>query len=125
MPKSTSRKTTKKVSAERLKEVIEMLAMGCYYSEITYNLSLKWGTSIRNVERYLTKAYSTMSLEFSKEEKEQVLAKYNLLYRKSLEIKDYRSAKHALDSIARIGGLFKDKLDVSITEYKAKFGRKE
>lgn len=102
---------TKEIKAQRIKQVIDMLSSGKYRWEIVNDLSKQWGCSERNVEKYMTASYKLLSVHYDKDVLENILSKYDMLYKKAIGQGDNKLAVRILDSISRINGL--NKLDVT------------
>lgn len=79
--------------ADRVGEVLDLIASGDRPEVICQKLSGKWKASERTVRRYLTRAYSALAEAGkvkAKEELGRTLIRFDYLYRKAIETADYR-----------------------------------
>lgn len=106
-------KSTQVVKEQRTKQVMALLVVGKYRWEIVQDLSKEWECSEANVDQYISDAKKMMSDHFSQETVDDILSKYNYLYSDALRTGDKKLAKSILDSISKIGGHYKDKLDIT------------
>ncbi len=106
-------KSTQVVKEQRIKQVMALLVVGKYRWEIVQDLSKEWECSEANVDQYIADAKELMSDHFSKETINDILSKYNYLYNDALRVGDKRQAKNVLDSIAKVAGYYKDKVELS------------
>lgn len=104
---------TKQIKAERIDRIITMLQSGMYSWEIIGILSTEWNCSERNVYKYMTACYKLLSVHYSKEVVDNILAKYDFLYRRSIANKDDKLAVKILDSISIVKGLRVNKTDIT------------
>jgi len=102
---------TKAVKAQRIDKIIELLQSGKYRWEIVNELTNEWNCTERNVEKYMTAAYKLLKINYDKDILENILTKYDSLYKKAIGQGDNKLAVRILDSISRINGL--NKIDIT------------
>jgi hypothetical protein len=97
---------------ERVFIVTEMLLSGLKRREIIQNIAendkLKWNVSERQIDNYIENAnvHILALLEDDKQVlKKKVFAKYDFIYKKLLNVKDYKGALIALEKIANLTGI--------------------
>lgn len=106
-------RATTEIKAKRIQEIIDMLTMGQYKWEIVTKLTKEWQCSERNVEKYMTAAYKLLAVHYDKNVLENILAKYDLLYKRALGRGNDQLAVRILDSISKVKGLYQQKLDIT------------
>ena len=104
---------TKAIKAQRINQVVTMLQQGMYRWEIVNQLSKEWQCSERNVERYMEASYKLLSIHYDKDVLENILSKYDMLYKRSINSGDNKLAVRILDSIAIVKGLKVNKSDIT------------
>ena len=98
---------------ERIKEVLALLVLGKYRTEINDILQTKWGVGSDAMDKYVMDARALMKSHFSEQEIADIFAKYNYLYQDALLSGDKKLAVKILDSISKLGGFSKEKIDVT------------
>lgn len=104
---------TKQIKALRIQMVINLLQAGKYNFEIVNELSIQWGCGDRNVYRYITAAFKLIHDNYDTNAIENLLTKYDMLYQRALKMKDVKAATKILDSVAKLKGLYTEKVEVS------------
>ena len=97
---------------KRLLIVSEMLLSGLRRREIIENINsndlLKWDVSDAMIDVYISDAKVLISESYEKDKAkltQSVLTRYEYLYRKQLNVKDYKGAILALDKIVALTGI--------------------
>ena len=75
---------TKAVKAQRIDKIIELLQSGKYRWEIVNELTNEWNCTERNVEKYMTAAYKLLKINYDKDILENILTKYDSIYKKAI-----------------------------------------
>lgn len=104
---------TKEIKAKRIQQIIDMLSSGKYKWEIVNELTNEWNCSERNVGKYLSAAYTLLSVHYDKNVLETILSKYDLLYKRAIGRGDDKLATRILDSISKVKGLYITKTDIT------------
>jgi hypothetical protein len=97
----------------RLREVMVMLVAGKYRWEIIRDLGQKWDVSEHTIDGYIKDSKKLMVEHYSDETIEDIMSKYNYLYQCALKTGDMRLAVKILDSISKVGGYYKEKVDIT------------
>lgn len=108
MRKDNLNTTNKLIKAKRIEQLMDLLTQGKHKWEITNQLTKEWDCSSRNVERYLTICYKLIAESYDKNTMDNIVAKYDFLYKRALERGDDRLALRVLDSISRVKGLYSE-----------------
>jgi hypothetical protein len=96
----------------RINQVLELLQKGKYSWEIVNQLSAEWQCNARNVQKYISEAYTLIEKHYDRTTVlENILTKYDFLYQKAIRRGDDKLAIKVLDSVCRITGL--NKVDVT------------
>ena len=97
-----SKSSSKTIKENRIKECIAEIGSGKFRWEMIIDLSTKWRCSGRTVDRYLAIVYKMYREEAAKEQIEDILMKYDILYRQALRDGNKMLAKQILDSKGRL-----------------------
>ncbi len=96
----------------RISIVVDMLLSGLRRREILQNIStneaLKWDVSDRQIDDYIRQANEEISKIAEKDKDKtyrKVKSRLEFLYRKSIEVKDYKTALVVNDKEAELDGL--------------------
>lgn len=133
-----SEKSDKKQLEERILEVSRMMLSGIKNKNICQNMSVKWNLSTRQINRYISGAYSMWHKEYQKRlkaglnyhmairmqlyeeaykgkvEKETKLEKGKFVTIERLTSQDFRLCLEIAKDIAKLEGLYVEKHDVNL-----------
>lgn len=90
-----------KVKYDRIQRIQAMLASGLMTYEIVEKLISEWNCSRSAVYKYMVVAHEAIKTHFDKQDLNELLVKYNLLYMRALSEGDNKLAKSILDSVGR------------------------
>lgn len=105
-------KATKAETEERTSIVLDMLLSGLKRREILKNIenneNLKWGIRKSQVDQYIAKANAIIA-EYSNTKRDEIFAKgmarYDFLYMRLVNIKDYKNAAVVVDKQIDLAGI--------------------
>jgi hypothetical protein len=119
MPDANKNKANKAIVMQRARTVADWMTDGYFTRDIVEQGLVKWGVSERQVHDYIKEAFKIYREQTSKEIKDRIafhVAARRKLYNrlKGKENADgARTALTILDSIAKIEGVFVEKIDVT------------
>ncbi|MDR3551198.1 MAG: hypothetical protein P4L31_07330 [Candidatus Babeliales bacterium] len=105
-------KSTDAEFENRVSIVMDMLLSGLKRREILQNIAknelLKWNVSDRQIDAYMKAANEEIFKPIEKDReklKAQALSRYNYLFKKTMAVKDYKTAIIANDKICQLTGI--------------------
>lgn len=105
-------KSSQAVFQERIAIVMEMLLSGLNRRDIIQNVSkndnLKWNVVPRQIDNYIAAANKEILSQYDKEKENlinKVFSRYEFLYKKHLNVKDYKGATIVLKEMAAFTGI--------------------
>lgn len=110
-------KSSNAVYEERVSIVMDMLLSGLKRREIIQNIikNTTWNVCDAQVDKYLKDATDEIlkPLEKDREKlKSKAIARYDYLFKKTMAVKDYKTAIIANDKICEISGIKEIKVDI-------------
>lgn len=97
---------------ERVFIITEMLLAGLKRRQIIQNVSenekLKWKVTERQIDNYIKAANLEISSIFEADKdvlKRKIFAKYDFLYQKLINVKDYKNAAAVLEKVSTLTGV--------------------
>lgn len=109
-------KSSKLTINQRVAEVSEMLINGVNRASIVHYSSDNWDISERQVDKYISKARELIQSDIIKNlefDYAKSIKRYESLYQKAIEIKDYRLALTVNKEITQLQGLSKMQIEHS------------
>lgn len=110
-------RANKIMKEKRLRQVMNMIGEGKYAIEIVSTLSKEWLCNTRAVYAYITAVKQILSNEINRQDIDDLMAKFDYLYQKSMEAKDLKLAVTILNNKAKyqIGEKQRIEGDINIT----------
>jgi Holliday junction resolvase RusA-like endonuclease len=114
-------KSSKVIYEKRVSIIVEMLLSGLKRFEIMQNIAThselkQWKVCERQIDNYIKAASDIIQGGISENQKvmfEQTTSRYDFLYKKLINVKDYKSAVLVVEKKANLHGLLKTKLEIS------------
>jgi hypothetical protein len=114
-------KSSKVIFEQRVSIIAEMLLSGLRRFEIMQNIATHevfktWKVSERQIDNYISSATKIIQGGISENQKvifEQSSSRYDFLYKKLINVKDYKNAVLVVEKKANLHGLLKTKLEHS------------
>jgi len=118
--RNTGKKSNDAEFQKRIGIVTDMLLSGLTRGEILQNgSSLDWNVSDRSIDEYISKARVVID-ELGRERADmlytKVITRLNYMYKKLVNVKDYKGAAGVLDKIADVAGLKVNKVLLATKE---------
>ena len=109
-------KTEKHIVDERIAKIAEMMIHGKTRQEILHFVSLTWHLSKRQGSNYIMDARAFITNDIVKDVRfdfAKAVKRYELLFTKAFEGKDYRLAASVNEKICTLEGLLKNQVEFS------------
>lgn len=109
-------KASKLVVNQRVNIIVDMIISGKSRADIIHYGSENWNLGERQIDKYIAKSRDTIQVEIVKNleyDYAKAIKRYEVLYMKAIEGKDYRLAVTINKEITQLQGLNKLQLDHS------------
>lgn len=110
------KKSSKNIITQRVSKVSELLIKGANRDTILQNTSNLWNVSNRQIDSYISKAREVIKQSIIKNleyDYAKAITRYENLYNKAIEEKDYRLALSINKEITVLQGLHKTQIEHS------------